>query len=444
MGMTERRLAAIVAADVVGFSRMMGRNEDETLGLIKWVTTDVIEPTAQHEGGRLVKTTGDGFLLDFPTVAQAFRFALSVQEQLAASEAPQAKGHKLCMRIGINIGDIIFENDDIFGDGVNIASRIEGLSEPGGVAVSARAHDDLRRLGFKFTSIGQKKLKNIDHRIEIFLFRNKNVRTGWRNRLRYSRYYALTLRLATGAALALATAAVILSYGAWKKGRDPAIVMAKALNDEPCSWLRLSSVAAAEDGTAVSATVAGVSGLDPTIIRDHVEKALRATTIARANIDVFHELRTLAPGQCPVIENISRYRYRGAKRQYMFGSWGRNKLSGTSRQDQSLAFVWEPDGSYKRYVYVISVQPDGKLAALSGTDVQQPHKGSFESAVEAGQDGLLGVIVMESDKPQALRDVADKLTLPGAEFDALASRDGWRFDTIWHEMSGPRLTPPIR
>ena len=119
-------------------------------------------------------------------------------------------------------------------------------------------------------------------------------------------------------------------------------------------------------------------------------------------------------------------------------------LSGAARQDQSLAFVWEPDGSYKRYVYVISVQPDGKRAALSGADTLQPHRGSFESAVEAGQDGLLGVIVMESDKPEALRDVADKLTLPGAEFDALASRDGWRFDTIWHEMSGPRLTPPIR
>jgi class 3 adenylate cyclase len=444
MGMTERRLAAIVAADVVGFSRMMGRDEDETLGLIRWVTTDVIEPTARHEGGRLVKTTGDGFLLDFPTVAQAFRFALSVQEQLAAREAPQAKGHRLSMRIGINIGDIIFENDDIFGDGVNIATRIEGLSEPGGVAVSSRAHDDLRRLGFKFTSIGQKKLKNIDHRIEIFLFRNENVRKGLLNRLRYSRYYGLTVKLAAGAALALATALIILSYGAWKKGRDPAVIMAKALDAEPCSWLRLSSVAAAEDGTVVSGTVAGVSGLDPTIIRDHVEKALRAAAIARADIDVFHELRTLAQGQCPVIENIARYRYRGATRPYMFGSWGRNMLSAAPQADRSLAFVWSPDQSYKRYIYVISVQPDGKLAALSGTDTRAPHKGDVESVVEVGQDGLLGVIVMESDRPQALREVADMLTLPGAAFDLLAKREGWRFDTIWHEMSGPRLTRPIR
>jgi class 3 adenylate cyclase len=444
MGNTERRLAAIVAADVVGFSRMMGRNEDETLRLIKWVTTDVIEPAARDEGGRLVKTTGDGFLLDFPTVAQAFRFALNVQEQLAAREAPHAKDHRLSMRIGINIGDIIFENDDIFGDGVNIATRIEGLSEPGGVAVSSRAHDDLRRLGFAFTSIGRKKLKNIDHRIEIFLFRNEHHRRGWRNRLRYSRYYAPTLKLAAGAALVAITALAILSYNAWTKSRDPRAIMTKVVDGEPCSWLRLSSVAAAEDGATVSGTVAGVSGSNPAILRDHIEKALRAANVARANIDVVHELRTLAPEQCPVIENIARHRYRGATRPYMFGSWGRNMLSSAPSRSQALAFVWQPDETYKRYAYVIAVRSDGKLAALFGVDVRKPHKGDFESAVNVGQNGLYGVVLMESDQPEALSEVADKLTLPGADFDLLAQRDGWRFDTIWHQMAGPVLTPPIR
>jgi class 3 adenylate cyclase len=444
MGKTERRLAAVVAADVVGFSRMMGRNEDDTLGLIRWVTSDVIEPSARLEGGRLVKTTGDGFLLDFPTVAQAFRFALSVQEQLAVRDVPHAKGNKLCMRIGINIGDIIFEDDDIFGDGVNIAARIEGLSEPGGVAVSSRAHDDLRRLGFKFTSIGQKKLKNIDHPIEIFLFRNQNGRKGLLSRLRYSRYYAPTLKWAAAVVLVLCTALVILSYRAWKKSRDPGVIMAKALTAEPCSWLRLSSVAQAEDGTAISGTVAGVSGLEPAIIRDHLEKALRAINIGSANIDVFHELRTLTPGQCPTIENIARYRYGGATRQYIFGSWGRNMLSGASPAHQSLSFAWQPDGYYKRYVYVISVHADGKLTPLLGADLRKPHKGYYDSAVDVGQSGLYGVIVMESDRPEPLIEVADSLTLPGADFDVLANRDGWRFDTIWHQMAGPTLTAPIR
>src|SRR5215210_9351034 len=131
--MTTRRLAAILAADVAGFSAMMERDEEGTAARIRALRADVIEPALARHHGRLVKTTGDGFLAEFASPVEAVRSALAIQDQLAASESTV---HALNLRIGINLGDIIIEDDgDVFGDGVNVAARLEQIAEPGGIAV---------------------------------------------------------------------------------------------------------------------------------------------------------------------------------------------------------------------------------------------------------------------------------------------------------------------
>jgi adenylate cyclase len=135
--MTTRRLAAILAADMVGYSRLMGADEEGTLTRLQSLRHEVIDPGVTKSGGRIVKTTGDGFLAEFPSAVEAVRCALDVQEQTRQHEATHAPEQRLQFRIGINVGDVIASDDDIHGDGVNVAARLEALADPGGILVSS-------------------------------------------------------------------------------------------------------------------------------------------------------------------------------------------------------------------------------------------------------------------------------------------------------------------
>src|SRR5262249_19225415 len=132
----QRKLAAIVAADVVGYSRLMGRDESGTLAALKALRREVVDPRIAEHGGRVVKTTGDGLLLEFSSVVDAVRCAIEVQTDIAAKGAKVPEDQRITFRIGVNLGDVIVDGDDIFGDGVNIAARLEVLAEPGGICVS--------------------------------------------------------------------------------------------------------------------------------------------------------------------------------------------------------------------------------------------------------------------------------------------------------------------
>jgi class 3 adenylate cyclase len=143
--MTEqRRLAAIVSADVAGYSRLMGRDESGTLAALKALRKEVLDPAIASHGGRIVKTTGDGLLLEFPSVVNAVRCAVEVQTAMAVHNAGVAEDRRIAFRIGINLGDIIVEGDDIFGDGVNVAARLQEIATPGGICISSRVHEDIR------------------------------------------------------------------------------------------------------------------------------------------------------------------------------------------------------------------------------------------------------------------------------------------------------------
>jgi class 3 adenylate cyclase/pimeloyl-ACP methyl ester carboxylesterase len=165
----ERRLAAVLAADVVGYSRLMGADEVGTLTSLKSHRRELINPAITEYRGRIVKTTGDGMLLEFASVVDAVAFAVKVQRAMLKRNAPIPDDKQIVFRIGINVGDIIIDGDDIFGDGVNIAARLEALCEPGGVCISRAANEQIRdKLSLSFADLGERAVKNIARAVGVY------------------------------------------------------------------------------------------------------------------------------------------------------------------------------------------------------------------------------------------------------------------------------------
>ncbi len=161
-GRVERRLAAILAADVAGYSRLIGEDEEGALAALRSMRREVVDPQIAEHRGRIVKTTGDGLLVEFASVVDALRCAAAWQAAMPAESA-------IAWRIGINVGDIVVEDGDIFGDGVNVAARLEGLAEPGHICVSARVQEDASgRLALAFEDMGEQSLKNITRPVRVY------------------------------------------------------------------------------------------------------------------------------------------------------------------------------------------------------------------------------------------------------------------------------------
>jgi len=165
----ERRLAAILAADVAGYSRLVGADEEGTLAQLKVHRRELIDPKVSEHRGRIVKTTGDGFLAEFGSVIDALRCATEVQGGIAERNVGVSADSRIDYRIGIHQGDIVAEDGDIFGDGVNIAARLEALAEPGGICVSARVQEDAAgKLEIAFEDMGEQQLKNIARPLRVY------------------------------------------------------------------------------------------------------------------------------------------------------------------------------------------------------------------------------------------------------------------------------------
>ena len=172
----ERRLTAILAADVVGYSRLMGLDEAGTLSALKAHQREMADGKIAEHRGRIVKLTGDGMLVEFPSVVNAVACAADIQRGMRGRNADVPEERRIEFRIGVHLGDIIVEDNDIFGDGVNIAARLEGIAVPGGVIVSASVRDHVGdRLDLSFEDMGEQTLKNIARPVRVF-------RVGWEGR----------------------------------------------------------------------------------------------------------------------------------------------------------------------------------------------------------------------------------------------------------------------
>jgi class 3 adenylate cyclase len=168
----ERRLAAILAADVAGYSRLMGADEEGTLDQLKSIRKAFVDPTIAAHRGRIVKTTGDGMLVEFISAVDAVRNAVEIQRSMAKQNAALPQDQRIEFRIGIHVGDIIFDDNDIFGDGVNIAARLEGIAEPGGVCMSEDAYRQVRgKVGIDYDDMGSQHLKNIAEPMRVWRVR---------------------------------------------------------------------------------------------------------------------------------------------------------------------------------------------------------------------------------------------------------------------------------
>jgi TolB-like protein/class 3 adenylate cyclase/tetratricopeptide (TPR) repeat protein len=164
-----RRLAAILAADVVGYSRLMGKDEKGTLERLKALRRDLVQSKISEHGGRIVKLMGDGLLAEFPSVVEAVHCAAGIQEGMAGREPDLAEDERIRLRIGVNLGDIIVEGSDIYGDGVNVAARLEALAEPGGICISRPVHTQIKgKVEVEFEDLGEQNLKNVSEPVRVY------------------------------------------------------------------------------------------------------------------------------------------------------------------------------------------------------------------------------------------------------------------------------------
>src|SRR6202045_3389945 len=164
-----RRLTAILAADVAGYSRLMGADEEGTHERLKAHLGELINPKIAENRGRIVKNTGDGFLAEFASVVDALRCAVEMQRGMAERNAGTPPEKRIEFRVGINLGDVIVEEHDIFGDGVNVAARLEALSEPGGICISGVVRDQIRdKLDLAFEDMGEQQVKNIARPVRVY------------------------------------------------------------------------------------------------------------------------------------------------------------------------------------------------------------------------------------------------------------------------------------
>ena len=202
----QRRLAAILATDVVGYSRLMGIDEVGTLARLKAMRRDLIDPTIAAHSGRTIKLMGDGSLVEFASVIDAVACAVEIQNLIREHNGDGHDDEKIQFRMGINVGDVIVDGDDIYGDGVNIAARIEALADPGGIFIARGAADEVRdKLPIRLESRGERSVKNIARPIEVFSIAAEGARGRFDRRPR-RRECAASRRLSLGRRRTIASA----------------------------------------------------------------------------------------------------------------------------------------------------------------------------------------------------------------------------------------------
>jgi len=224
----ERRLAAILAADVAGYSRLMGADEEGTLERLKTHRHELVDPKIKEHRGRIVKTTGDGMLVEFPSVVDAVRCAVEVQRAMAHRNVEVPEDQRITIRIGVNLGDVIIDGDDIYGDGVNIAARLESLAESGGICISRVVRDQIRdKLPYAFEDKGEQSVKNIARPVRAYAMGAAAVAStplvAAQAQPEPARRSIIPQRAVIAASLFAAIGLAIVAWWAWPNGNSPAV-----------------------------------------------------------------------------------------------------------------------------------------------------------------------------------------------------------------------------
>jgi class 3 adenylate cyclase/ankyrin repeat protein len=265
-----RRLAAILAADVAGYSRLMGADEEGTHERLRGHLRDLVDPKIKEHRGRIVKNTGDGMLVEFSSVVDAVRCAAEMQRAMADRNAETAEDKRITFRIGINLGDVIAEEDDIYGDGVNVAARLEALAEPGGICISRVVRDQIRdKLPYPFEDKGEQSVKNIARSVRVFALRPEAVAelppaSAFVRAPRRSRMVPVAMATAAAAALVIA----VISWWVWpatRSSQSPPAAIGSAVPVFPPQQIALWDAVISGNVTEAIASIkagADVNGLD--------------------------------------------------------------------------------------------------------------------------------------------------------------------------------------
>ena len=238
-----RKLAAILAADVVGYSRLMGDDEAGTAKAVR-ERREAATPLVGSFGGRLVKTTGDGVLLEFPSVVAAVECAIAIQKMISERNATVPEAKRILYRVGVNLGDILIDGEDILGDGVNVAARLEGICEPGGICSSGFAYEQVRgRIDAEFADLGEKALKNIARPVRAYAVSPAAIAasSAASPATKTSRARSVSSRWPAMAA-ALAVALLAAGAYAWRAGLALRLFGAPVAEDNLATAARLSIV----------------------------------------------------------------------------------------------------------------------------------------------------------------------------------------------------------
>lgn len=262
-----RRLAAILAADVAGYSRLMGADEEGTHERVRGHLRDLVDPKIKEHRGRIVKNTGDGMLAEFSSVIEAVRCAVELQRGMADRNMETVEDRRITFRIGINLGDVIAEEDDIYGDGVNVAARLEALAEPGGICISRVVRDQIRdKLPYPFEDKGEQSVKNIARSVRVFALRPEAVAemptttvsapAPWRPRIAH-------VIMATAAAIAFVIAAIAW-WSIWPVTRSsqslPAAIGSARVSTSPTASALQPAAAAANSQQQIALWDAVIAG----------------------------------------------------------------------------------------------------------------------------------------------------------------------------------------
>ena len=429
----DRRLAAILAADVVGYSRLMGRDERGTLLRVKSHLAELFRPKVMQYRGRIVKTTGDGVLAEFGSVVDAFQAAVEIQDGTAVRNIGKDPSDHIELRIGINFDEIIFDEDDVFGDGVNVAARLEGIAEPGGVCVSARGWEELRHLDFDFEDLGERELKNLQHPVHVYrLIRSDLQRPATPTKAAPRRRLGIAwvaAALAVGGVLATG----FTSYRSSSAGKNPEAFVSASLDQMPCSWLRIAEHRKVEGANIFR--LAGASLTPPNAISSSIQ---RASTTKEVDVDRI-ETDGVAPlfeKQCPWIDKIRPLRYTGAPR-----------VSYETRTDTKAITaidVFVDLRDLGKVVNLYGIDPNGSVTPLgdstellalaeAGDGIERLPDGRLKLTIAMDHSGWSGLVFAESDQPmpKGLIERASQSPVELAEFDKLAQQGNWRFELIW-------------
>lgn len=449
-----RRLAAILAADVVGYSRLMGRNEVETLRQVKSLLQEVIRPLVSEHKGRVVKTTGDGVLAQFGSVFEAFECALKVQKATVERAAGVAADDRIRLRIGINVGDIIIDEGDVFGDGVNIAARLESLAKPGGICISQRAWEDLRRLKAPFVDLGDLNLKNIAQPVRAYGYVVPGAEEEARPAIARGEpptpakgepggeAHVPVRIIAAGGVVALVAA--IIAVVLMRQPQAPAsaappqpdasgYVSAQAAK-MPCSWLRVSDRSSVDGYVAVKLSGAALSA--PADISRTLIQSAKAAGVGVDEVNT-SAVAPLYRSQCAWIDKLRGLRYGGVPRYTLTPT---RKARGVTRVALTLepralgaagaVYGVEPSGKVERIVDA------GELAALGPPAVVRRTDGGVTLNIDIDHVGWNGFVFLESKTPppEGLVEETDPSPADLQRFEDLARAGAWRFELAWFKV----------